>query len=186
MVWSSWKAVLRKHSCSWRISGFERVKTLPQVTIALAEHSEDPALHALSVRSKAHWGYDAAFMAKAAPHLTLRSDWYAEGRVFAARLDDRPAGVAVVLPPDADGTADLVHLFVDPPFMGRGVGRALVAHALSRAREDGARQMTVLSDPFARGFYERLGARFLREEASDAIAGRLLPVLIWRVEECPT
>jgi GNAT superfamily N-acetyltransferase len=153
------------------------------LSICSADPAEDAALHALSVRSKAHWGYDAAFMAQAAPHLTLRPEWYAEGRVYVARLGDGPAGVGVVLPPDADGTADLVHLFVDPHCMGRGVGRALVAQALSRAREDGARQMTVLSDPFARGFYERLGARFLREEPSDAIAGRLLPVLVWSMEE---
>jgi hypothetical protein len=41
--------------------------------------------------------------------------------------------------------------------------------------------VSVVSDPRAQPFYERLGARFLREEASEAIPGRMLPVLVWKV-----
>lgn len=149
--------------------------------IGRAGPAEDAALHALSLRSKAHWGYDPEFMVLAAPHLTLRPEWYASGRVFVARIDGRLAGVGVILPPDADGTAELAHLFVDPPWMAQGIGRAMVAHALARARTEGARQVSVVSDPGARPFYERLGARFLREEASEAIPGRMLPVLVWKV-----
>jgi GNAT superfamily N-acetyltransferase len=42
---------------------------------------------------------------------------------------------------------------------GHGVGRALVMHALSEARRRRAAVVELLSDPFATGFYERLGAR---------------------------
>lgn len=157
------------------------MSSLSPVVIAPATAAEDPALYALSMRAKAHWGYEAAFMAQAAPHLTLRPDLYGAGRVVVARIDGRLAGVGVSLPPDRDGTAELTHLFVDPPCMGQGVGRALVVHALARARAEGARQVTVLADPHARPFYERLGARFLRAEPSEAIPGRMLPVLIWAV-----
>ena len=45
------------------------------------------------------------------------------------------------------------------------------------ARQRGARRMTILADPGARGFYEAMGARFLRMAASDAIPGRELPLL---------
>jgi GNAT superfamily N-acetyltransferase len=153
----------------------------PDVLIAPADRSNDPALRALSLRSKAFWGYDAHFMAKAAPLLALKPEWYAGGRVFAARCDGALAGVSVVLPPDADGAAELAHLFVDPPFMGRGVGRALVNHAVARARDEGARLLTVLSDPFARAFYETCGARFLREDSTEGVDGRPLPFLVWEL-----
>ena len=35
--------------------------------------------------------------------------------------------------------------------------------------------MTILADPNAAAFYERLGARYLRHAPSDAISGRTLP-----------
>jgi hypothetical protein len=72
---------------------------LTNIEIVLADHAMEAALHALSLRSKAHWGYDAEFMALAAPHLTLRPEWHASGRVFVARIDGRLAGVGVILSP---------------------------------------------------------------------------------------
>ena len=36
--------------------------------------------------------------------------------------------------------------------------------------------MTILADPNAAPFYERMGARFLRNAPSDAIPGRTLPL----------
>ena len=36
--------------------------------------------------------------------------------------------------------------------------------------------MTILADPHAAPFYERMGARFVRNAPSDAIPGRTLPL----------
>lgn len=149
--------------------------------IAQADAGDDALLHALALRSKASWRYDARFMEKAAPLLVLKPAWYAEGRVFAAFLRGAVAGVCVVLPPDAEGVAELAHLFVDPPCMGCGVGRALVDHALARARAEGARVLMVVSDPFARTFYERCGARFVRDDTAESVDRRPLPVLVWEL-----
>ena len=151
------------------------------VTITAADPRDDAALHALALRFKAYWGYDASFMAKAAPLLALKHEWYVGHQVFAAFSSGALAGVSVVLPPTTSGAAELAHLFVDPPFMGRGLGRALVDHAVARARADRAQVLTVLSDPFARAFYERCGARFLRLDTSEGVDGRALPLLCWEL-----
>lgn len=87
----------------------------------------------------------------------------------------RPAalGMACVVP---DGkVADLDALFVDPPAIGGGAGRALFDAAAALARKQGASRMTILADPNAAAFYERMGARYLRNAPSDAIPGRTLP-----------
>jgi GNAT superfamily N-acetyltransferase len=76
----------------------------------------------------------------------------------------------------AGDTVDLDALFVDPPAIGSGAGRMLFAAALDLARGLGARRMTILADPNAAAFYERMGARFLRNAPSDAIPGRTLPL----------
>ena len=144
------------------------------IAIRLAKPGEGQDLTALCVRSKAHWGYDATFMRLSAASLTVNEDDIAVGRVLVA-IDDagRVIGMACVVP-DGD-TADLDSLFIDPPAIGSGAGRALFDAAANLARQQGARRMTILADPNAAAFYERMGARFLRNAPSDAIPGRTLP-----------
>jgi GNAT superfamily N-acetyltransferase len=147
--------------------------------IRLAKAGEGPALSALCVRSKAHWGYDARFMALSAAALRVEESEIAAGRVAAAVDDsDRPLGVAH-LDPHADGLApgevDLGLLFVDPSAMGIGAGRALLDWCVAEARRLGARRLVILADPNAAPFYVRCGARYLEDKPSDAIPGRTLP-----------
>jgi GNAT superfamily N-acetyltransferase len=139
-----------------------------------AKLEEASSLTALCVRSKAYWGYDAAFMKLSAVALTVNEDDIAAGRVLVA-VDDagRMIGMACVL---SEGeSSDLDSLFVDPPAIGSGAGRALFEAAIILARRQGARRMTILADPNAAAFYERMGARYLRHAPSDAIPGRTLP-----------
>ena len=144
------------------------------VTVRGARAGEAAALTALAVRSKAHWGYDDAFMRSSQVSLTVGDADIAAGRVLVA-VDDtnRLIGMACVLPEGE--TSDLDALFIDPPAIGSGAGRALFDAAVSLARGQGARRMTILADPNAATFYERMGARYLRNAPSDAIPGRTLP-----------
>ncbi|HYC65369.1 MAG TPA: GNAT family N-acetyltransferase [Reyranellaceae bacterium] len=98
----------------------------------------------------------------------------AAGRVLvAAGDDDRALGVVCV---QGDGdTVDLADMFVDPPSIGTGAGKALFEAAVGLARGLGAGTLTILADPHAAPFYERMGARFVRMAPSDAIPGRQLP-----------
>jgi GNAT superfamily N-acetyltransferase len=62
---------------------------------------------------------------------------------------------AILLRPDRD--LELDGLFVDPPFQGRGIGRALVDHCAAYARERGAGSLHVTGNPHAEGFYRTAG-----------------------------
>jgi GNAT superfamily N-acetyltransferase len=139
-----------------------------------ARSGEGGSLGSLCVRSKAHWGYDAAFMKLSAAALAVSEDDIAAGRVLVATdQTGRAIGMACV---SFDGdSADLDALFVDPPAIGSGAGRALFRAAAALARRLGARRLTILADPHAAAFYERMGARYLRNAPSDAIPGRTLP-----------
>ena len=144
------------------------------VQVRSAKPGESQSLTTICVRSKAHWGYDAAFLKLSAAALNVSEDDIAACRVLVAVDDtDRVIGMACVLP-EGD-TADLDALFVDPPAIGSGAGRALFEAAVILARRQGARRMTILADPNAASFYERMGARYLRNAPSDAIPGRTLP-----------
>jgi GNAT superfamily N-acetyltransferase len=145
------------------------------LAIRTAQVGEATMLTALCVRSKAHGGYDAEFMRLSAQALRVGSSDIALGRVLVA-VDgmDRAIGVASVIPEGQ--SADLDQFFIDPSFVGRGVGRVLFEAAARMARSFGATTLTILADPNAAPFYERLGARFLQNAPSDAIPGRSLPL----------
>ena len=139
-----------------------------------ARAGEAKSLTALCLRSKEHWGYDADFVRLCVPSLTVKEKSIAEGRVLVAiDADDRTIGTVSV---GRDGDdAELALMFVDPAAIGGGTGRTLFEAAVTLARGLGYRRMTILADVNAAPFYERMGARFLRNEPSDAIPGRVLP-----------
>jgi GNAT superfamily N-acetyltransferase len=136
---------------------------------------EAAALSALCMRSKRHWGYDDAFMRRCTESLTVREEAIRKGRVWVAVDDsDLPLGVLQLT---VEGTVvDLDKLFVDPAAIGTGVGARLFRHGVVEAQRLGGSRMTIVADPNATAFYERMGARFRSMEPSDAIAGRELPL----------
>lgn len=134
------------------------------------------ALDALILRSKAHWGYDAAMMDVMALWLKTDPAAFAEDRIRVARPEDGCAGVAQISAV-REGACELELLFIDPGFMGTGAGKMLYRWAVSAAQERGARRLDILSDPGARGFYEAMGARFAGGQKSKAVPGRVLPRL---------
>jgi GNAT superfamily N-acetyltransferase len=140
-----------------------------------ARAGEASSLTALCLRSKAHWGYDAEFMGLCVPSLTVREESIAEGRVLVATNEAGRTVGTVSVGRDGDD-AELALMFVDPAAIGGGTGRTLFEAAVPLARGLGYRRMTILADVNAAPFYERMGARFLRNAPSDAIPGRSLPL----------
>jgi len=141
------------------------------ISVRSARVGESQSLTALCVRSKAHWGYDEAFMRLSQASLTVSEAEIVERRVLVAERQGLVFGVARVEP---DGELGL--LFVDPRTMNRGAGRALFEAAVALARRLGAKRMAILADPNAAPFYERMGARLVSQAPSDAIPGRMLPL----------
>lgn len=143
---------------------------------AEAEH-----LSALAFRSKAHWGYDAAFMDACVTALTIEAERIAApGEHYVVAEDD--AGVvlgfaALRLDAANPDEAELTNLFVEPRAIGQGCGWRLWQHTMTLARSLGVRQVRIESDPFAERFYLRQGAVRIGETPSDAIPGRVIPLL---------
>ena len=144
------------------------------VVLRPARSGEAESLTALCLRSKAHWGYDDEFMRLCVPALTMREESIAEGRVLVATNE---VGVTLgTVSVERDGKdAELALMFVEPSAIGSGAGRSLFEGAVALARRLGHGRMTILADINAAPFYERMGARFLRNAPSDAIPGRTLP-----------
>ncbi len=146
-------------------------------TVRPAKAEEAEALTAICKRSKAYWGYDAEFMRLSALSLTVTPEAIETGRVLVAEGDDGTLlGVAAAMPIDRDGVYDLDRLYVDPPAIKTGVGSVLFRAAVELARKEGAKELSILAERKAAGFYERMGATYVGEAVSDSIPGRVLPV----------
>lgn len=141
--------------------------------IRRARPSEASALSDLALRSKGHWGYDAAFLAACREDLTLSPEDISDD-------DGTPTGYYRLLPLD-NGAVDLDALFVEPSAIGRGVGRQLWRHAIATATAMGCSELVIQSDPHAEGFYLAMGAQRTGASESTVTPGRLLPLLRFRL-----
>ena len=141
-----------------------------------AAPAEAAALSALCLRSKAAWGYDAAFLARARALLEVPPAMIIAGDVWVAEEGGGVRGVVALGPGAVQGERELALLFVAPERMRHGIGLALLRHAAAEAARRGATALTILSDPHAAGFYARAGATPAGEAPSDAIPGQMLPL----------
>ncbi|MGW6782453.1 GNAT family N-acetyltransferase [Streptomyces sp. NPDC054987] len=141
------------------------------VKVRAARAAEAEALTGLVMRSKAHWGYDAGFLAACAPQLRILPDEVTARRIVVA---EDPEGTLLGLASLEGGAplATLGLLFVEPSAIGRGVGRILYRDVLRRAVERGVRRLVIDSDPHAAGFYRAMGA--VAAPAAEAPTGTLV------------
>lgn len=82
------------------------------------------------------------------------------GRYLVAEIGGRACGQAVAVPPDPDGTVDLLSLWVSPPARGRGVADALVTAVVGRAEAWSADRVAlhvVVGNEPAASLYRRHG-----------------------------
>ena len=154
----------------------------PDVDSAIrhARPAEAGVLSALALRSKAHWGYDADFLAACRDDLTLSADDIATSPVYLIDGEASPLGFYRLLLRE-DGVAELDALFVEPAAMGQGVGKRLWRHAVATAAKLGCSEMVWQSDPQAEGFYLALGAQRAGESESTVMPGRMLPLMRFRL-----
>ncbi len=145
------------------------------IAIRAARPEEAAALTELCMRSKALWGYDAAFMEVVREQLTLTPDYIRRHAVFVADRDGVPVGVYALA--DQGDFVDLDFMFIEPDHVRTGIGRALWPHLLAEARRFGHARLQIIADPYAVPFYESMGAVRCGEEPNVLIRGRLLPVL---------
>jgi GNAT superfamily N-acetyltransferase len=146
------------------------------VRVRPARADEAPALSELALRSKGHWGYDAAFLAACRDELTLSAADLTPGRAWVAEdASGRPLGFVLVDGDPPRGRLDM--LFVDPPAIGSGVGRLLFTEALATARRLGMHSLALDADPNAEPFDRAMGARVVGAVPSGSVPGRVLPLM---------
>lgn len=146
-----------------------------EALIRPAVAGEAARLSALALRSKAHWGYDAKFIAACRAELTFDSNYLCSNSVFVAEVGGKSVGF-YALERLSDTEAELGALFVEPENIGFGFGRALMSHAKKTAVELGFASIVIQGDPNASDFYRADGGVQFGRRPSRSIPNRLLPL----------
>jgi len=131
----------------------------------------------LTVRSKAHWGYDDSFMERSRPDLEFHaSKFLPDFHVYILEADGEPLGYCSLIPVDSN-TVELHDLFIEPPHIGKGHGKKLWDYAVNLARSLGFSRLVLTADPNAEPFYAHQGAVRIGEKTSPVGSDRKLPVM---------
>jgi GNAT superfamily N-acetyltransferase len=143
-----------------------------------AQPEDSLVLTRLSYAAKRHWGYPEEWMRLWKEDLTVTREFIRKHRVYCALRESKIYGFYAF---SGDGaTRELEHMWVDPQFMGQGIGRVLFDHALELLRGQGCTRLKIVSDPNAETFYRKLGAVPVGRVSSRP-EGRTLPLLELRL-----
>ena len=134
-----------------------------------AQANEAELLSGLAGKAKAHWGYSPETTKMWRRELSISAAEVTSRPVFVGTLDQQVVGFYSLMP--SAQAWELDNLWVLPEFMHRGIGRALLSHALETAIRGGASSVTVDADPNAEAFYLGCGA-IRRGEVRAPIPGQ--------------
>ncbi|MEV5842506.1 GNAT family N-acetyltransferase [Streptomyces sp. NPDC051985] len=142
------------------------------MSIRSARSGEAGFLSELALRSKAHWGYDAEFLALCRAELTLTDAELATRRTAVAERAGGIVGFTTLEGEPPQGVLGM--MFVDPREIGKGIGSLLFAHTVETAQALGFTRFTIDADPNAEPFYEAMGGIPVGRVPSGSIPGRTL------------
>ena len=133
--------------------------------IRRASIEDSATLTQIAHDAKRHWGYPDHWLEAWQDDLTILPEFVDRNPVYVAEIEGDVVGFyALIL---ADDKGELDHLWVTPAHIGTGVGKELFLHAMQTAAKRNAREVEILSDPNAEGFYKKMGAHRIAEDASE-------------------
>jgi GNAT superfamily N-acetyltransferase len=144
------------------------------VRIRRGRSGEGDRLREIAIASKSYWGYDVDRVREWASGADFTTEAIRFEDIQVAEVDGQAVGWAGLAP--RGDVCRLDNLWVEPEWIGKGIGRRLFRRAAERALELGARSMEWEAEPNAIGFYEAMGARYLRD-SDPSEWGRVLQVM---------
>jgi GNAT superfamily N-acetyltransferase len=154
--------------------------------IRSATAQDAPVLTRLSHKSKNYWEYPQEYIDIWEDELTITPEYIDEHQVVVYTPNSRILAFYSLVELEEDiCVADvelekgfwLDHLFVDPDWIGRGIGRLLIGHLRSQCMAHSISKVRILADPHSRGFYDKIGCIYKGDQPSS-IANRTTPLYI--------
>ncbi len=179
--------LLRVHQCIFPekqkpkdVTGFGRV-IIHSMQIVPARSDDAARMTAIALAAKRYWGYPESWIESWRDLLTVSPEFIATHEIHVLVREGEIVGFyALGRQPEK---MELLHMWVLPEVMGRGVGKALFLHAIERVRASGCSELEIEFDPNAEGFYVRMGGRRVGLRVSEIEQQRReLPILSFQID----
>lgn len=137
-----------------------------------AEKCDAKMLTDLCIASKRIWNYPPEYFQIWEDELTITPNKIESQPIFKGICKNSLVGMYSLI--EWEQSFYLEHIFIDPAWIRHGFGSKLIYHALETSKSLGYKTLNVLVDPNARGFYDKLGAIWVKDIPSN-IPGRMIP-----------
>jgi maltose O-acetyltransferase len=146
--------------------------------------SDAQELTEIAFQAKKHWPYPEEYFETWKSELTITKNYIRNNIVYKFVYKDFISGFYSIVINEKDFHVKevliqkgiwLEHLFILPAFHKKGFGKELIQHAKNTANELGFLELLVFVDPYAQGFYDKIGAQFINLSKSS-IPGRFIPI----------
>ncbi|MGZ3790238.1 MAG: GNAT family N-acetyltransferase [Bacteriovorax sp.] len=127
-----------------------------KINIRRAKKNEAELLSQIALISKAHWPYPKDYLDKCKEALHISEKYIEEWPVYLAEYESKVVGFFALKIIKDEPRLD--NLWVLPEFIGHGIGKRLFKRAVAEARRLGWSSFRLAADPYAIGFYEKMGA----------------------------
>lgn len=143
-----------------------------------ASLNEANELSHIALISKATWDYSEEFIQACKEDLTITDDYIVNNYVYVLESEGIKIGFFSFQRKEEDA---LDFLYLHPNYKGKGYGKLLWQSVVEKAVELGMKCFTIDSDPNAKGYYMKMGAKLIGEAPSTVFKDRLLPLLRYDV-----
>jgi GNAT superfamily N-acetyltransferase len=160
-----------------------------QLVIEKAQPSEHSVLTEIAFAAKRHWNYPKDYYEIWKTELMITDEYINRNIVYSAKHESCLIGFYSIVENPADFYSGeilipkgiwLDHMFIHPEFHHLGIGRKMIRHLRQNAPAHEIEKLLIFVEPFARGFYEKIGAEFLYM-SNSSIPGRWIPVYELRI-----
>lgn len=142
----------------------------PKLTIVPAREASLKEVNALVARSKAYWNWPHEYLSRAIPLHKVTPAYLDHNRCFEIVTNGKEL-VAFFSVSDSGARVIVDNLWVEPLYIGRGIGRAAMLFIFDLARASRWQHLWVLPDPPAEGFYRALGFSDTGERVPSRVPG---------------
>jgi len=140
-------------------------------------------INRLILDSKASWGYSPQFMEKAKADLEISLEEFQNTalQLYTFSIEKETLGVLGIR--NTEDIMELEYFFLDPRHLKKGLGRKMWEESLKLLKAQNCDFFLICSDPFAAGFYEKMGALRVGSLPSPVQEDRHLPLYLYLINE---